>query len=153
MEIRDEVALGAAASLIATIPQILVDFISVQLGFSKYYAFQISGSIYLARGLAGKGEGVILGGLVWEFMAVLLGVLTVYILKFTGRDYWWLKGIAISNIIMFIVIYGFLHSLGSATIIPLDFQTNLALFIDNIVFGLVMGYLISRWGKKILPSV
>lgn len=152
MEIRDEIALGAAASLVATIPQVIFDFISYQLGFSKYYAFQISGSIYLTRGLAGKGEGLILGGLVWEFMAVLLGVFTVYILKFTGRDYWWLKGIAISNMVMFIIIYGLLHSLDSATIIPLDFQTNLTLFIDNIIFGLIMSYLISRWGEKVLPS-
>lgn len=152
MIIRDTVALGASAGVLGTVPQLIFDFIAVQLGWSGYYAFQISGSIYLLKRFTDSFGGLILGGLVWESMAILLGILIVVTIRITGVDYWWLKGLAVSNIIMFIIIYGFLYTLGAAKIVPFDIQTNLTMFVGNVIFGLTASYLIMRLGDMKLDK-
>lgn len=148
IRIKDTLALGAFAGIIATIPQLIFDYLSVQLGFSKYYAFQISGSIYLVKELTDDFLGLVLGGLVWEATGMLLGVLTVLLMRSIGKDYWWLKGIFVANAVMYTVIYGFLFNLGGARIVPTDIPTNLTVFIGNIIFGVTLGYLIVRWGDE-----
>lgn len=90
--------------------------------------------------------GLILGGLVWESQAILLGILTVYYIRATGTDYWWLKGLIISNVIMYTVVYGFLFTLGGAKIIPFNIPTNFTVLIGNVIFGLTLPYLIVRFG-------
>ncbi|WP_408954455.1 hypothetical protein [Natroniella sp. ANB-PHB2] len=152
MTINDEFALGALAGLVAMIPQVIFDFISVQLNYSKHYAFQISSSIYLYEPLTQRPLGLIFGGLLWAIMSIILGVITVYLLRSSGKDFWWLKGLAISNFFMFVIIYGFLYTLGAATIIPFDIPTNITIFIGNIIFGITVSYLITSWGGEKLPA-
>ncbi|NLM53003.1 MAG: hypothetical protein GX197_09340 [Firmicutes bacterium] len=147
MVIRDRIALGVFAGITATIPSLLVNFLSVNLGFAKWYSHQISGGIYLHPGLTDSIQGIILGLLIWLIPAMTLGVITSYVIRATGEDYWWLKGIGVTLVCMHLIIYGFLYSLGGATIVPFDFATNISIYIENIIYGLTLGYLIKRWGK------
>lgn len=147
-KVNDTVAIGALAGIVGSIPAMIVDFISVQMGISKWYGVQIAGSIYLYEHLTGQFSGILLGLTVWFSMAIFLGILTVFIFKITGTDYWWLKGYIVSNFVMFIVIYGFLFNLGGAKIVPFDIGTNVTVFAENIVFGVTMGYSIIRWGDE-----
>ncbi len=96
MKISDGTALGAIAGIVATIPQLIFDFILVQVGFSKYYAFQISGAVYLLKKSTDDLSGLLLGGIVWESTAILLGVVTVFYIRYTGVEFWWLKGLIVS---------------------------------------------------------
>lgn len=147
MVIRDRIALGVFAGITATIPSLLVNFLSVNLGFAKWYSHQISGGIYLHPGLTDSIQGIILGLLIWLIPAMTLGVITSYVIRATGEDYRWLKGIGVTLVCMHLIIYGFLYSLGGATIVPFDFATNISIYIENIIYGLTLGYLIKRWGK------
>ncbi|NLM45958.1 MAG: hypothetical protein GX200_04060 [Firmicutes bacterium] len=147
MVIRDRFALGVVAGLVATIPLWIVNMISVNLGFARWYSYQIGGSIYLHPGHTDTLQGLLFGVMVWLIPAMILGVITSYLIKATGEDFWWLKGIAVTITIMFLIIYGFLYSLGGATIVPFDFATNMSMFVENIVYGITLGYLIKRWGK------
>ena len=85
--IRDRIALGVVAGLLATIPSLIVNIISVNLGFARWYSHQIGGSIYLHPGLTDSPQGVILGLLVWIIPAMILGVITSYVIKVTGEDF------------------------------------------------------------------
>jgi len=145
--IRDRIALGVLAGLLATIPSFIVNTISVKLGFARWYSYQIGGSIYLHPGLTDSPQGLILGLLVWMIPAMILGVITSYVIQATGEDFWWLKGIGVTLTSMYLIIYGFLYSLGGAKIVPFDFATNISMYLENIVYGLSLGYLIKRWGK------
>ncbi|NLM46751.1 MAG: hypothetical protein GX200_08120 [Firmicutes bacterium] len=78
---------------------------------------------------------------------MILGIIASYVIRETGEDFWWLKGIAVTMICMHLIIYGFLYSLGGATIVPFDFATNLSIYFENIIYGLTLGYLVKRWGK------
>lgn len=146
IKIKDGTALGAFSGILATIPQLLFDYLSVTLGYSNYYAFQLSGSIYLLKELTYMPAGLILGGLVWESQAILLGVITVYYLRATSTDFWWLKGLLVSNALMYTIIYGFLFTLGGAKIVPFNIPTNFTVLIGNTIFGLSIAYFIIRFG-------
>ena len=88
IKISDSIALGAFCGIVATIPQLIFDYLSFILGYSHYFAFQISGSIYLHKNSTTTIPGLILGGLTWESQAMFLGILTVYLIRLTGIDYW-----------------------------------------------------------------
>lgn len=98
--------------------------------------------------------GIALGVIVWVFQAMALGIIIVYILKLTGKDFWWLKGLVILNSFMYIWIYGFLLTLGAGRIVPFDMRTNWTILVDNTIFGLLTPYLIIRWSKDglLLPK-
>ncbi len=147
MRIKDKIALGTFAGLIATVPALLTNYLSVQLGFSKWYSFQLSAGIYLHAGLTDSWQGLVLGALVWMIPSALLGVLVAYLISATGKDYWWLKGCGVTLTLMYLFIYGFLFTLGAAEIIPFDTSTNISVFIENTIFGLCAGYLVAKWGE------
>lgn len=143
--VRDKVALGTIAGLIGTIPQVLINALSVYIGFAKTYDFQLSGSIYLYKELTLTFWGFILGGIVWFSMAIGLGVVTTYFIKVTGKDFWWLKGIIVSNMIMYILMYGFFFALEAPKVVPWDVSTNFSILIENLIFGLTTSYIIKRY--------
>jgi hypothetical protein len=143
--VRDKVALGTIAGLIGAIPQVLINALSVYIGFAKNFDFQLSGSIYLSRELTLTFWGFILGGIVWYSMAAGLGIFTTYFIKLTGKDYWWLKGIIVSNTVMYIFMYGFFFSLEAPKVVPWDVSTNFSILIENYIFGITTGYIIQRY--------
>ncbi len=152
-KIKDLIALGTLTGIIGTIPPLILNFITTILGFSQYYSFQLSGSIYINEPDTYTFWGMVLGGVVWEFMAAGLGIATVLLIRKTGKDFWWLKGMIISNMIMFIFIYGFFFALGAPKVVPWDLKTNWSVLIENILFGLTMSYLIIRCGdESMLPE-
>ena len=147
MNIKDRIALGTISGLLASIPSFVINFILVQIGFARWYSFQIGGSIYLHPENTNTLQGFIFGTLVWLIPASALGIIIAYVIRNTGEDFWWLKGIIITMVLMFLFTYGFLYTLGGATIVPFDFATNISVFIENVVFGLTASYLVKSWGK------
>lgn len=147
--IRDRIALGTLAGITGTIPSLVLNFISVQIGFAKFYSFQISSSIYLFPGLTDSLYGLIFGGMIWLGFGILLGILITYLLTYTGRDFWWLKGPLVSFIVMFVGIYGIMYTFGAAQIVPFDLATNLSQAVENLIFGLFTAYLVNRWDAQI----
>ncbi len=150
MVIHDKIALGTIAGLAGTIPQIVLDFISYQLGYAEYYSYQLAAGIHLAKPLVDTPLGILLGGILWELTGAIMGIFIVYFICQTGIDYWWVKGIILPNFIMFTIIYGFIFDMGGTKVIPLDIGTNFTELLGNTVFGLTTAYLAVRWGKESL---
>ncbi len=148
MVVRDSIALGAVTGVVGTIPGIIINYISYQLGFSKYYSFQISSGTFLLKGFTDTLSGFVLGGIIWLSTGAVLGILIVFLLQKTGTDYWWLKGLLVSGVVMYTIIYGFLFSLGGSKVAPRDLGTNFTVLLENILFGLTTAFLIVRWGHK-----
>lgn len=146
MIIKDKIALGTLAGIVATIPQIPVNILSMKLNLAQHFSFQYAASIFIYKNLTYSFWGLLFGGLVWESMAAGLGIITVFLIDWTGEDFWWLKGLLVSNTLMFIFMYGFFFGLEAPKIVPWDLETNWTIFIENLVFGVTSGYLVVRWG-------
>lgn len=155
MIIHDKIALGTIAGIAGTIPSLVLNFISFKFGLTNYYSFQLAGGIYLLKPLTDSVSGLILGGIVWEAMGALLGIITAYLILATGKDFWWLKGIVVSNGIFFVLIYGFFFALGGQLVgpkvVPWDVKTNYTVLLENLLFGLTTSYLIVRLSREV-PS-
>lgn len=148
MVIKDKIMLGAIAGVLASIPQILLNALFVQLKLTEFYDFQISGSVYLYKYLTLTTSGFIFGGVMWEFIAVGLGIAASYVIAKTGKAHWWFKGILVSNLCMYALIYGFFFSLGAPSIVPWDLKTNWSMLLDNTVFGVTLGYFITVLAER-----
>jgi hypothetical protein len=144
--IRDRFTLGFVSGVTGTIPGMLLSAVSVAVGLSRFYSYQLTGGIYLFPGLTDSLQGAILGSIVWLVIGGFGGILMAYLLKATGTDYWWLKCLMISVGVIYIAMYGFTFVMGNLRIVPFDFATNMTELICNIVYGLSAGYLILRWG-------
>jgi hypothetical protein len=149
MVIQDRLALGAATGAVGTIPGLLLNWISVSLGFTRFYSFQLTGSVYLHPSLTDSVQGMILGGIIWLAIGAFGGILTAYLLSWTGIDYWWIKSVAVSLGIIYIAIYGFMFTQGAARIVPFDFATNFSELLSNILYGITTGYLAIHWGLRL----
>ncbi len=146
--IKDRITLGTVIGVIAAIPQLIFNFILVRVNFTDFYDFQISGSIYLYKNLTYTFWGLVFGGFLWELMAATLGILTVYLILWTGKEYWWLKSILVSNAAMFLLVYGLFYTLAYPKIVPWDLNTNWSIFIGNLIFGLTAGFLTNCWAEN-----
>lgn len=147
IKIKDTIALGWIAGILGSIPQFAINILSVQLGFSRYYSFQISSGIYLPQKLTMTLPGIMLGVMTWITSSAILGILIALIIKFTGKEYWYLKGLTVTNGLMYTIIYGLLYSLGASRVTPWDTATNIGIFIENAILGLTTSYLIIKWAN------
>ena len=147
--IRDRVILGTLASLVAAVPQAILNLISKALGLSKIYSFTLAGGVFLRNKITEDSGGIFLGSILWLFTAAFLGYLIVLFLQYTGKDYWWFKGPFVTIIFMHLLIYGFMFNMANAKVIPIDIPTNISIFAENIVFGVIVGYLIIRWSGDV----
>lgn len=145
MVIKDRVALGALAGIIGAIPPSILNLISKAIGFSKTYSFTLAGGIFLKGKVTEDPGGILLGTLLWLFTAALVGFLIVLFFQRTGKDYWWLKGPLLTIVLMHLMVYGFAFNMAETKIIPVDVSTNISIFFENLVFGVVTGYLVARW--------
>ena len=145
MVIKDKVILGSVAGIVASIPQVILNAILLRLKLTEFYDFQIAGSVYLYKYLTYTPSGLLFGAIMWESIAVGLGIIAVYFISVTGRSGWWLKGIIVSNLIMFSLIYGFFFAMQAPTIVPWDLRTDWSMLFENAVFGVCLGYLINLW--------
>jgi len=141
MKIEDTFALDTISALVASIPQLLFDWISHYYLFrAKYQGYQISAGIYLYNHLTNDPMGIALGLIVWLLQGISLGIIITLILKYFGRDFWWLKGLVVSNGFMYIWIYGFILTLGGGKVVPFDMRTNWTILLGNTIFGLLTPY-------------
>lgn len=88
--------------------------------------------------------GMILGVTVDIITGGTLGLLIIYLFKFTGRDYWWYKGLIIGNAIWLWGL-GVTINFGASRIVPLDPIFRLTSLVEHQIFGLVGAYLIVKW--------
>lgn len=146
MKIKDTITLGALAGVLASIPQLLFHYTFVQIGYIKYQAFQLTGSIFLVKELTNDPLGLVIGAVVWEILAAFIGIATAYLLIFTGTDNWWLKGILANGFIMYTFVYGIIYTLGGAKIVPFDIKTNFIVLLGSLIFGIAMPYFIIKLG-------
>ena len=148
LTIRDKVALGAVAGILGSIPPLALNLVLTTAGISKYYSFQISAGAFLEKQLTGTPGGLILGGMAWELSSAILGILIVYVIYFTGKEYWWLKGILTATAFMYVLLFGFIFDICTEHLTPKDLGSNASLLCENILFGVTSSFLAIRVGKE-----
>ena len=136
-KIKDKVLLGALSAVLATTGLNIVDLASVLLGTNKWHIWQIAGSLYFKTESLKTIPALFIGAMTHTSIMGLAGVVICYVLYFTGRDHYLVKGFGIL-MIFWIFLFGIILRLGIARIEPLDPGTNLSHYVGHATAGLMI---------------
>lgn len=144
---KDTLTIGTIAGISGTIVMHLSSMLFMSLGLAKITSLQASAAIFLNWSEVNTTVGFIIGAIVHLMIGAAGGVLLAYFIKSSGKDYYWLKGLALAGF-MLLVGMGLIES--ALKIVPQlrnDSITTLAHIISYIIYGLVSSYVIAKYGK------
>lgn len=79
-------------------------------------------------------------------LAVLLGVMLVYVMRIMGKDYAIIKGIMFGAA-SYVLIYGIAMTLNFTRVSLLTPLPNFVLLFPHVIFGGIAGWVIKRYGN------
>ncbi len=145
LKIKDTITVGVLAGIMGSIQISIVNFIFLALGFTITPGWKPFAEL-ISRNYAHTLLGVMVGLLGQTCNCSLWGVFIAYILKFTGKDFWWLKGLGVGAIAWLTttgLISRMLH-LAETSHRPGDqFMIPFNLFL----FGFIVAYLTKQFGS------
>lgn len=105
----------------------------------------MSAGIFINEGALGNPFALIMGYISDFAVASLLGILLVYIMKITGKDYPISKGF-LYGVMIHIVVYGLAKTLNITSVELLNPLSNFIVLFPNIIFGIFSALFIERYG-------
>lgn len=142
--LKDRILAGTIAGMIATLIKDIPNLILWKLGVVEYTYFHLGSAALVSPQNAGTSIGLVIGIVVDIITGGTLGLLVIYLFNFTGRDYWWYKGLVIGNVIWLFGL-GLAINFGVSRIVPNEPIFRLISLVEHQIFGLVGAYLIIRW--------
>lgn len=146
---QDPIIFGGMAGIAGTIAKEVLDFLSVAVGFSKHTYWHVAASIFVLPKDVTKVGGLVIGALADMVTGAFFGVLLLYLIKFTKKDYLYLKGLGFGWFI-WLVSFGLVVNLHVVRITPIDIGSSLSAFIEHSVFGLTTAWFIGKYAKDVL---
>lgn len=151
MSIHDRYTFGIIAGIIANIPVNILDYVSTSLNIGEYHIWQIAASAYFTKAQLDTLPALFIGMITDYATAGLLGVISVYLLYLTGKEYYLIKGISI-GIAFWILFYGVILRSNITRIDPTGAGTNLSDFTWHIILGVLTSWFIVKYGKHLLEK-
>lgn len=142
--LKDRILAGTMAGMIATLFKTIPNVILWKMGIVQHLYLHVASAALIRPEDVNTVWGLILGVTVDIITGGTLGLLIMYLFKFTGRDYWWYKGLIIGNVIWLWGL-GITINFGASRIVPLDPVFRMTSLLEHQIFGLVGAYLIIRW--------
>jgi hypothetical protein len=135
---HDKVYTGFIAGTIGGLATFLVDMFFYAVGVTRTMILEQAGYLVLPNGISlDLPSSLMMGAAVHWVVAAVLGVTGAYIIRLTGRDFLWLKGVLYGGFI-WVGLHGYL----AATAIPdrllkPDVATSVLTAFSHLLFGLI----------------
>lgn len=149
MKIKDRIVLGIVAGLIGNAAKTLYSLSAIKIGEGKVSPVKKAAGMFLNKRqmLIKKRQNSILGVLADNTVGAVLGIFGTYLLTFTGKDHYRLKGLGLGNF-AWVSAYGVLSTMGATRTKPLSVEDNIRAFFTHSVYGLVTSEMIVRLGDE-----
>ena len=144
---KDTLTISTIAGIISTVVMHLLSMIWKAFGLIKVTSLQTSAAIFLSWNQVNTTTGYIVGVISHLIIGVAGAVLLAYFIKFSGKDYYWLKGLALAGL-MSIFGMGFIVRL--LEIVPQmknDSLTTLLHILNFVIYGLLSSYIIAKYAR------
>ena len=151
VKINDKYAFGIFASIIANIPINILDYFFYSIDINKYHMWHIAASAYFKVADTDTIPGLITGAFTDYFTASIMGVTIIYLLYFTGTEYFWLKGLSVGAG-WWLFAFGVILRSKIGRIDPIDPGTNLYHIFEHVSLGILIAWIINKYGKRILKK-
>lgn len=144
---KDTLTIGTIAGISGTIVMHLLSMVWKSLGIIKITTLQVSAAILLSWSQVNTIYGYLVGIIVHLVIGAAGGVLLAYLLKLSGKDYYWLKGLALAGFMLLIGMGLIVRLLKIAPQMKNDGLTTLMHTLNYVVYGLLSSYIIAKYGK------
>ncbi|ATW28469.1 hypothetical protein [Candidatus Formimonas warabiya] len=155
-KITDRIMLGLVGGFIGNIPKSVFNEILFRKGIETKRYGEIIGGIFMPREEVRSRTGMHFGAGADFVMSSLLGIPLVYLLSFTGKDYYLVKG-GLTGLIGMGAFRGIIANIGPGKTYPRDPRTNMTLSLTSTLWGVVSSLAVITLGNKDLfkpkPSV
>lgn len=141
---HDSIVTGALAGLLGNLAKEAVVWPLHLLGWVRYTFVHIAAGYYVDAKMIDNPVSLAAGFITDFTIAAFFGVVLLYVLKFTGKDYAILKGVGF-GLFTYIIFYGLLMALDVTRASLLTPLPNLLLFIPHVIFGGLAAYLLERF--------
>lgn len=142
---RDNIAIGASAGLLADGIKLGLNYLLFRLGMTKVVFWQIVATRFLSRQELFKPAAYLIGAAADLSAAAFLGVAFVYILRYTGRDFLWLKGAGFGLLIWAGLLGMILET--ARRLLPINVSGILVTLLAHLAFGLALAFFAERLGR------
>lgn len=135
---KDKVVTGVITGLLADAVKLTFNYLAFRLHFATVVFWQITASRFLEKSDLYKPIAYLVGAATDLTITSIAGVLFIYFLHFTGRDYIWLKG-AGYGLTIWVLLLGTLLIQSQA---KLDLKSSdiVVTFIAHFIYGLSLAY-------------
>lgn len=150
MNVQDTVASGTVAGTLGGLVKLAINLVLYVIGVAKTTTLHASAAALLPPGAPlGLPSSLMVGLVVDWLIGVGLGILGAYILRLTGRDFLWLKGIVYGGLI-WVLGYGFLATLVVPKwLIRPDLATSASMLAAHLAYGLTTLFVAGRYNIRI----
>lgn len=117
------------------------------LGISPFTAWTVAAEIFLRKSLLYTPVGIIIGLIATVALSFGTAVLTLLIMRWTGKDWAWLKGIIAAHAFSFITVGLFMPLLGIAPSFRNYGLAHIGAFGNMTFLGLAQGLWLAYWQR------
>lgn len=148
---QDMVYSGTIAGTLGALVKLAVNLLLCVASIAKTTTLHLSAAALLPKGVALNTAGSLMTGVaVCWLVSALSGIIGVYILRLTGRDFLWLKGIIYGGLI-WVVGYGYLATLVvPERLLRPDLATSVAMLTAHLAFGLTALFVAGKYKIEVL---
>lgn len=148
-KIKDPLILWALSGVIGAASRDVYSFFAKQIGFAKFYIWQIGASLFLEKPLTMTFLGNMLGFLTDILVGSFLGFIFGLFLKWRGKSYYILKGWGVGAF-AWLAFFGILvtnvPNLKDSA--PNDILSNFSAFVGHSIFGIATAIAYVKWLSK-----
>ncbi len=134
---KDKVMAGLTVGLLADSIKLVFNYACFYFGFTKTVFWQIAATRFLNRQDLFKPIAYLIGAIVDLTTTAALGVLFIYLLRLSGRDYLWFKGAGF-GLIVWTGLFGTVLSQATEAKLPSEPTTILVAAVAHLLFGLAL---------------
>lgn len=147
LRVKDTIAIGTLAGIIATLIFLTVNYLFKLLGYQFTSTWEATAGLFLSPQLIHTPLGYLVGFLGQYSIGISGGICMAYILKFTGYDYYILKGLG-TGILYWVAGVAIIGRILNVTQKLADEPvTNFLIILDLLIFGIISALIIVKLGN------
>lgn len=146
-KITDKFFLGFVTGVIAKTVMFIVDLIAYLLKFDDQFFWYIAASPFVPLNQLTSPSAIVIGLISDYAVALSLGIIVVYLLHYTGTDYFYLKGLTVG--LIYWLMYGLLLNIQVIRIRPATTAASSINLLLHILIGIVSAKVAVTYGKKV----
>lgn len=152
--LEDRIMAGFILGVISNIPKLITDTILYNIGFSRFFCWDVTAGVLISKDWIPTINGRIIGSLTDFFAAGVLGVLIVYLLFIFGQErYLFIKGVGLSVAMWLFICIFIVDQRISMYERLFDPWHAYQSFIVHTLWGITVSYLIVKYARStVVPS-